>query len=102
MNKLQNAGSTGLKIVGWTIAIVCIGLIGMNVTQSFLGGRSPQSSIAQKAFNASGYTHCLNHAALGSAKMNDLVDGFIDGSDEDVLRWKSATQQDCKKWLDFQ
>jgi len=90
------------KIAGWTLMLFFAGLLVTQIAMAMLGGKTPQSASAQEAYNATGYAHCVSHSALGGAKLNDCFDGFIQCSDEDVLRWKAAFEQNCKSWMDFQ
>lgn len=81
--------------VGVVVLTVCAGLLVAQVAMAMLGGKSPQSPVAQKAFDAAAYNYCVAEQALANAKLGDYFDGFIELSDEDILRLKEKKENDC-------
>jgi hypothetical protein len=92
---VQTMGNKGLKLLFYAICIFIVGMLGMQIATAMLGGKSNPVPIAQKNYDAATYTQCVAHSNLGSAKVNAYFDGFIDASDEDILRWKEAKEKDC-------
>lgn len=75
--------------------IFCLGLLGMNVAQGMLGGVDPQTSYAQKNYDAAKYNLCVAEQTLANAKLSDYFHGFINLSDEDIIRLKNKKEDDC-------
>lgn len=67
----------------------------LQVAQAMLGGKDPQTSYAQKAYDVAHYNLCVAEQALANAKLGDYFDGFGDLSDEDILRLKNKKENDC-------
>ena len=84
-----------LNFVGYVVIIVSVGLLFTYVAQAMLGGKDPQTPPAEKVYQAAAYNLCVAEQALANAKLSDYFDGFIDLSDEDILRLKGKREQDC-------
>jgi len=110
MNKLQNIGNQGLKFIFIAISIFILGLIGMQIAQSYLGGTAPQAVGAQltydsailvqeatqeaedKAITANNLAKSNVETALcglSMAKLNDVFAGFEEASQERIDELKS-------------
>lgn len=81
--------------VGVIFIVFCTGILLTHVAQAMLGGKTPQTSYAEKAYQAAAYNLCVAEQALANAKLGDFFDGFIDLSDDDVLRLKAKRENDC-------
>jgi hypothetical protein len=92
-------GHTQGKSMGTFLSMVIMifvgGLILAQATGAMMGGKSPQSPVAQKAFDAAAYSYCIAEQALANAKLGDYFDGFVDLSNEDILRLKEKKENEC-------
>ncbi len=92
---IKTIGDKGLTIVGYVMIFFVTGLLLTYVAQGFFGNKEPQVSYAEKTYQSAVYNLCVAEQALANAKLSDYFDGFIDLSDEDILRLKSKRENDC-------
>lgn len=97
---VKKAGNTTVWFIFIVVCFFIFSMLAYQVADGYLGGKSPQTPVAQEAYDGATYTQCLAHKALGNAKLGDYFDGFLNATDEEVLRWKEAREQDCS--LGFQ
>lgn len=83
------------NLVTLVFIIFCVGLILTQVAMAMLGGKDPQTPYAEKAYQAASYNLCLAEQALSNAKLADYFDGFIQITDEDILRLKNKKESEC-------
>lgn len=83
------------KTITAALIIFAVGLMLAQVAMAMLGGKDPQTPYAEKTYQAASYNLCLAEQALSNAKLADYFDGFIDLSDEDIIRLKNKKESEC-------
>ena len=83
------------KFIGYVFSIFVLGLLFTYIAQAMLGGKDPQVPYAENVYHSAVYNLCVAEQALANAKLADYFDGFMDLSDEDILRLKAKRENDC-------
>jgi hypothetical protein len=85
-----------ISSVATLIFLIFVGVLLISyVAQAMLGGADRLTPQAQKAYDSAQMTACETEKALAQAKLMDYLHGFIDLSEEDVVRLNKKKRMEC-------